>query len=311
MHNASGLWSVWQAAGVAIAQEDAHIQETDSTGQAGIASASLGATTHAAAPLVIAENLATVNLVSMNKASVGPPALVITAKNTAISCTSDTGPSSATIAADNGAAGVALELSNSGGAEFRGCLNLEEQGDPSAAVKGDVWKTSSTANNQRGWLSFEDDNGAVGGTAAGLLRAHASPGGLGYRYAAQGGGLTSDNTTLVSAVTLVVDPGGDQLRPGEGLYLINYAAQVKLDVGTTLTTRVEVQLLANAVIVNQFFIQFNNANQALPVTGIFEQDISPGPITFEIKFAQSNGVPTEDVICENARISAQGSYDRL
>lgn len=200
-----------------------------------------------------------------------------------------------------------LSLSNGGASPVSGLLHLESSSEPSAPGDDEFWKLAGFSGLQRGFLEYQDPNGADGGGGAGEMRVHASPGGYGASYGSSEGDTTEGAGVLATKLQLLAD-SGDEFTRGEGKYLAHFKCSVRLGAGAALTTRAVVEFSTTTLgVFDSFEIDFAALGQRKPVSSFVEIDLS-GTENLVIQFRTLAG--GNDVICDGARIAYMGSYDR-
>ena len=208
---------------------------------------------------------------------------------------------------DNSSLHSIIEMDIVGSNPFRGALLFPEQEEPISPTVGDMWKTASLTNVNRGWLEYWDDNGAVGGGGEGKLRLWATPGGAGYFYTASEGDSASTSTTYATKLNLVLD-ATDEQSSGPGRYIVEMTCQIRPNNASLPRAKVRWRDPASATI-NEVEINFDQDGQDKPVSFFTEYDwdgISAD--TFDIQFAtQTVG---QEVIISKVRLVARGAYDR-
>jgi hypothetical protein len=212
--------------------------------------------------------------------------------------------------ADTTSSRAAVEASFfGGGTPLRGAVYLQAQGEPTAAVDGDLWKRPGFAGFGRGGLEWWDNDGAPEGGSAGKQRAWSTTGGLGYQYNQAFG----DQSESAGVLTTAVSQGlGFATSPGDppGDWICEFSGLIRLGgFPTAVSSRAVVEFHNSSGLVARTEWDFASLGQNKSFNYTLRVALlSAATETLSIKFQSLSGGGNE-VIISQCKIVCRGAYE--
>lgn len=330
--NICGQWiSNWLSLGSNTADLDAHILETDASGDASIAVINAGGTAATSGAITAVENSGATATTILGTNSSGGVGVAALASGGGVGMSADvfdtcdgvigqvrgsgagvtgrvlTGLGTGTAIKGEGSVigGSVLDLEFDATNPARGLIALQSTDVPSAPTVGDHWyRGTDVPNDRRGSLEYQDDLGAPSKAGPGKLRVWSTPEGLEYFAAATVGPVDSpdDTTGILSLVTLTI--------PKEapiGKYSIAWSMEVvPYNSGVGGAGHAYVGFKQDAIVIHQMAVDMSNpapsatypgpatsiASQIVSGSYIFTRAIAPVVDTvFELEFQSCPSTP--------------------
>jgi len=198
-------------------------------------------------------------------------------------------------------------------AQVRGTIYMQPTVVPGTPIDGDFWKRPGTVSLERGGLEWQDPAGGALGAAPGKQRAHSTTEGFGYGYAESLGDTSEAATSTINKVTMSMGSSSGKFNQPNGNYIVEYSATVRLGAGAGLGIRAVVTFLSPGSGSVATYTDFAAVGERKTVSFFMRHTLANpgGPDLFHLAIASNGGAPgpASEVIIDNARIVARGSYE--
>ena len=330
--NICGQWiSNWLSLGSNAADLDAHIIETDATGDAAISVINAGGTAATSGAITAVENSGATATTILGTNSSGGVGVAALASGGGVGMSADvfdtcdgligqvrgsgaggtgrvlTGFGTGTAIKGEGSVigGPTMDLEFDATNPARGLIALQSTDVPTAPTAGDHWyRGTDVPNDRRGSLEYQDDLGAPSKTGPGKLRVWSTPEGLEYFAAATAGPVDSisDTAGIISLVTLTIPK-----ESPVGKYSIAWSMEVvPYNSGVGGSGHAYVGFKQDAIVIHQMAVDMSSpapaatypgpatsiASQIVSGSYIFTRAIAPVSDTvFELEFQSCPSTP--------------------